>query len=409
MGTVTEYERTSNPRILYVTKTSILDDGGGGEKRAREVLAGLSSRGFDSTVVCGRTASGLDRWDEYHGCQVRHVWSAPERLLNESRVGFLLPRYLFAFTSVPVIAYLLARQEVDVVVENMTPYPTLTVLLAKLLGVPIVAVQHEFHGRDCLEMYDPLTGRIQLLVQNILRLVDYNAIVVPAGYTKRKLREYGVATDRIEVVPNGIAYESYSQSETERESGRLVTVGRLCKRKGQEDLLNAFERLHASHPETHLDIIGKGPKREYLEQLAGRLGVADAITFHGYVSHDEKVRLLNQADIFVFASKQEGFGLVLLEAMAAGLPVIARCLPVYKVFFDEGQHGQLLESFQTDFPDAVERFLQDDTERSSIRNQNRERAKKFDWNQTAEGMATIATSVVSTDEFNQRDSMTSQQ
>lgn len=410
MDTVTEDKLTnSKSRILYVTKTSILDDGGGGEKRAREVLSDLSSSGFDSTVVCGRTSPELERWDEYEECRVRHVGCVPGRLLNESRLGFLLPRYLFAFTSLPVIALLFVREEFDVVVENMTPYPTLTVLLAKLFDIPIVAVQHEFHGRDCLEMYDPLTGRIQLIVQNILRLVEYDAIVVPVGYTKRKLREYGVVTDQIDVVPNGIDFAAYSHSESEREDSRLVTVGRLCKRKGQDDLLRAFARLHDERPETHLDIVGKGPQRDQLAQLASRLGITDAVTFHGFVSHEEKVRLLNQAELFVFASKQEGFGLALLEAMAAGLPVVARKLPVYEEFFEDGQHGRLLEPFQTKFPEVVEDLLLNEAERVAMRNQNHATAEQFDWSQTAEGMASVINSVVPNDGINQRDTGGTQQ
>jgi glycosyltransferase involved in cell wall biosynthesis len=381
--------KSDNTRVLYVTKTSIVGEGGGGEKRAREVIDGLTQRGYELTAVCGRTEKGLDRWDEYVGARVRHVTCVPESVLGDGRVGFLLPRYLFALASIPVLVGLLVREEFDVIVENMTPYPTLTVILAKLFSLPIVAVQHEFHGADSLEMYDPVTGRIQLVVQNILRVFEYDIIVVPAKHTKNQLRDYGVATDCIKVVPNGIEYEGYYRPEVERKPGRLVTVGRLCERKGQADLLRAFARVHESNPNTHLDIVGKGPQRAQLQDLAVELGIGDAVTFHGFVSHDEKVRLLNQAEVFVLASQQEGFGLVLLEAMAAGLPVVARQQPVYEEYFENGKHGCLIgtEAFERDCATAVELLLADEPEWTVISEHNRSTAARYGWDRTAEGMA----------------------
>jgi glycosyltransferase involved in cell wall biosynthesis len=395
----TSASEAADSSVLYVTKTSILGAGGGGEKRAREVVAGLARLGYEPTVVCGRTEPGLARWDEHDGARVRHVTCAPESLLGAGRLGFLLPRYLFAFASVPVLLSLLVREEFDVVVENMTPYPTLTVLLAKLFDVPIVAVQHEFHGRDSLEMYDPVTARIQLVVQHILRLFEYDAIVVPASHAERQLRSYGVATECIEVVPNGIDHEAYSRPEVDREPGRLVTVGRLCERKGQADLLRAFARLHEADPDVHLDVVGKGPQRAQFQRLAGELGVADAVTFHGFVSHDEKVRLLNRATVFVFASRQEGFGLAVLEAMAAGLPVVARRLPVYREFFEDGRHGHLVapDAFETAFGTAVAALLDDEQEWTTISERNRSRAAQYGWDRTTEGMSAVIDAVVSGD------------
>jgi hypothetical protein len=84
-------------KILYVTKTSVVGEGGGGEERAREVIDGLADRGNDVTVVCGRTESGLQKRTTYRGCHVRHIWCGPEWALGNGRVGFLMPRYCSPF------------------------------------------------------------------------------------------------------------------------------------------------------------------------------------------------------------------------------------------------------------------------------------------------------------------------
>ena len=369
--------------LLYITKTSLVGEGGGGEERAREVVDGLSDRGHDVTAICGKTEPGLQKNTTYRGCHLRHVWCGPEFALGEGRLGFLLPRYLFAFCSLPVLAMALARSEYDAIVENMTPYPTLTVLLARLFAVPIIAVQHEFHGRDCIEMYGPLTGRIQLVVQRLHRALSYDAVVVPSSPVKTALEEYGIATDRIEVVPNGIDYERYHRPAVESTPGRLVTVGRLCKRKGQGDLLRGFARLNRAHSSTTLDIVGAGPRRANLEALAAELDIAESVTFHGFVSEQQKIRLLNEAELFVFGSHQEGFGIGILEAMATGLPVVARKLPVYEEFFENDINGFLVsEPFVENFADASKTLLETDKRRAEIGARNRKAAADYGWEHT---------------------------
>jgi glycosyltransferase involved in cell wall biosynthesis len=376
--------------LLYVTKTSLVGEGGGGEERAREVVGGLADRGHDVTVLCGKTEAGLEKRTAHRGCQIRHVWCGPERALGDDRFGFLLPRYLFAFTSIPVLVMFFARSDYEVVVENMTPYPTLTVLLARLFAVPIVAVLHEFHGRDCIEMYGPLTGRILLIVQRLHRALRYDAVVVPSSPVKAALEEYEIASDRIEVVPNGIHYERYDHPDVESDSGRIVTVGRLCKRKGQADLLRGFAKIQKSHPETHLDIVGSGPQRAALEELSAELDVRENVEFHGFVSEEEKIRLLNHGELFVFGSHQEGFGIGILEAMAAGLPVVARYLPVYEEFFENEVHGFLVdEPFVEEFCTATEDLLEADGERTDIGARNREAAADYGWEHAVSDMESI--------------------
>lgn len=371
--------------LLYVTKTSLVGEGGGGEERAREVIDGLADRGHDVTVVCGKTETGLEKRTSYRDCQIRHVWCGPEGTLGNSWIGFLLPRYLFAFCSLPVLVQKFTQSDYDAVIENMTPYPTLTILLAKLFAVPIAAVQHEFHGRDCIEMYGPLTGRIQLVVQRLHRAFRYDAIVVPSSPVKTALEKYDVATNRIEVIPNGIHHEQYHRPNIEPTSGRLVTIGRLCKRKGQADLLRGFAELQESHPRVHLGIVGAGPRQADLKSLTVKLGVRENVTFHGFVSEEEKIQLLNQAELFVFGSHQEGFGIGILEAMAAGLPVVARELPVYEEFFENNVNGFLVdEPFVENFADSSKTLLETEERRTEIDARNREAAADYGWKHTVD-------------------------
>jgi glycosyltransferase involved in cell wall biosynthesis len=369
--------------VLYVTKTSILSDGGGGEKRARKVTEGLANRGNDVTLLCGKTDRKLEKWSEIGGCDVRHVSCIPSFLFRFPRLSFYATRYLFAIASLPIITWLLIRDDFDVVVENMTPYPSLSVISAKLTGTSIVAVQHEFYDRSCYQTYDPATATIQLAVQNILRVLTYDRVIVPTTHVARQLAAYGVEDSRLVVIPNGVEAEEYQMSNIDKDQMMLITVGRLSKRKGQATILRAFQTIHEQKPETHLHLLGDGPARTELHNLASDLEITGAVTFHGYVDERQKIEMLNRAGLFVFASRQEGFGLVLLEAMSAGLGIVTTKLPVYEDFFEDGLNGRLLRSREASiFAENVVELLNNREYLSEIEMTNRQKAKEFSWTTT---------------------------
>lgn len=371
--------------ILYITKTSILSDGGGGEERARQVTERLASRGHDVTVLCGGTDLELPKWTSDSGRTIRHVSCIPASLFRFPKLSFYATRYLFSVFSLPVLFWLLLTRDFDVIVENMTPYPSLSLIGSKVMGIPIVAVQHEFYDRSCYRTYDPITATIQLVVQNILRVGTYSAVIVPTSHVARKLTNYGVNKSRIVIVPNGVDVDRYRLTDLERNPGSLITVGRLSKRKGQDTILEAFREVHERASDTELNVLGDGPARSELEEYTAALGISDAVTFHGYVESDEKIEMMNKAGIFVFASRQEGFGLVLLEAMAAGLPVVATKLPVYDDFFQQGKNGRLLETRDPAlFATQVLELLNDSEQVSDIRARNRQKAAGFSWESTVD-------------------------
>lgn len=366
--------------ILYITKTSPLADGGGGEERARHVTSGLASRGHDVTVLCGKTDPDLEKWVTHDECTFRHVKSALSFIFYFPTLSFYATRYLFALTSFPVLLWLLMKQDFDVIIENMTPYPSLSTFAANSFGVPIVAVQHEFYDRSCYQTYDPVTATIQVLVQNLLRLGNYAAVITPTTYVAERLDEYGVNGSQLVIVPNGVDVDKYQLPDINRNKNALITIGRLSKRKGQDTTLRAFQKVHRQIPEAHLHILGKGPAREDLEELALQLNIFDAVTFHGYASTRQKVRLMNESGLFIFASRQEGFGLVLLEAMAAGLPIVARKLPVYEDFFIQGEHGRLVSNQDPQrLADATVELLEDEQKMMDIQSTNTQAAQNFSW------------------------------
>src|SRR5690606_10178133 len=112
-----------------------------------------------------------------------------------------------------------------------------------------------------------------------------------------------------------------------RDKHLIVHIGRLMRYKNVQTLLRAFALLRQDVPRARLVIGGDGNHRPALEAMARELNIADAVDFRGFVSEDEKLRLYNEAAVFVNPSLKEGWGLTSIEANACGTPVVAADSP----------------------------------------------------------------------------------
>jgi glycosyltransferase involved in cell wall biosynthesis len=159
-------------------------------------------------------------------------------------------------------------------------------------------------------------------------LIDLNVCVSQsvADFTRERGR---LCASKLTVIPNGVDYERFAQAESAdltslgipRESRVILTVGRLDEQKGHRFLIEAFSSVLREHRDARLLIVGEGPLREELQALARQFGVDEAVCFAGY--RDDVPALLRASHCFVLPSLWEGMPNVVLEAMAAGVPVVA--------------------------------------------------------------------------------------
>ncbi len=156
-------------------------------------------------------------------------------------------------------------------------------------------------------------------------------VIAPSGVIRDMLRTQGV-TARIEVLPTGtVDPEQTSRLDPAAARARYgipagrplaVTVSRLAPEKSVDAILRAFQQV-SEPPGAYLLIVGGGPSAAHLEALARELGIAERVRFTGALPHEGALELMAGADLFVFASQTETQGVVLIEAMAAGVPVVA--------------------------------------------------------------------------------------
>jgi len=176
-------------------------------------------------------------------------------------------------------------------------------------------------------------------------------------------------------------------ASAQREANRLLFVGRLVAKKGVDYLLEAFAVIARSRPDLRLTIAGRGPLETALREKAKALGIADRVTFLGGVPHAELPALYQKAAVAVFPfvvaadGDQEGFGLVTVEAMGCGCPVIASDLPAVRDAVEPGVTGVLVPAGDVAaLAEAIRALLEDSGLREMIARQALARAQeRFDW------------------------------
>ncbi len=202
---------------------------------------------------------------------------------------------------------------------------------ARRAGVPLVFTYHT--QLDAYAHYVPFESHTTRNAATQLTRAYANAadaVVVPTAAMERRLRELGVRS-RIAVVPSGIDVAAFARGERSQalraslgvasDDKMVLCVGRLGREKNLELAIEAFARL--SDARTRLVVIGDGPHRAALERLALRAGVAARVTFAGELPRERLPDIYASADAFVFPSRTDTQGLVLVEALAAGLPIVA--------------------------------------------------------------------------------------
>ncbi|MGZ8476133.1 MAG: glycosyltransferase family 4 protein [Candidatus Limnocylindria bacterium] len=192
------------------------------------------------------------------------------------------------------------------------------------------------------------------------------------------------------IIPNGVDLEAFAGAEPYEElrDGRtlnILFVGRFEQRKGLIHLLQAYHRLRKRKVDARLLVIGAGPKLRESKRFVGLRGIRD-VEWLGRVSDEEKVRYFASADIFCAPNTgQESFGIVLLEAMAAGIPIVASDIHGFKRVVERNVQGILVEPKNPRaLAAALYALARDPDLRHEMGEAGRARAPEFSWDRVTE-------------------------
>jgi glycosyltransferase involved in cell wall biosynthesis len=381
-------------RILVVSNL-FPPDIGGPATYVPKISAELAARGHSIAVVGGAPPE----WTPGSGP------SFPFPVHRVSR-GLPLPRRLLA----AFITLLRATRRADALyVQGLAGPEMVAVFAGRLLGRPVAlkivgdnAWEYAIRkglttdGIDAFQSarYALKLTLVRALVRGYARLVT--RLIVPSEYLAGIVRGWGVPAERVVVIRNALTTvpadldaRAAEQLALKRDLGidgpLLVTSARLYPWKNLDFLIGLVPRL----PEgMALTIVGGGPDYDALVERARRLGVADRVRITGSVTHDEVQRYLRAADVFVLNTRYEGLSHVMLEAMAAGAPVVASAVGGNPEVIEDGVNGLLVPLDDAGaIVGAIERLLSDGALRERLTRRAAQDVRGYRWDTLVERTA----------------------
>jgi glycosyltransferase involved in cell wall biosynthesis len=224
-------------------------------------------------------------------------------------------------------------------------------------------------------------GLFGLLVERIVAKMPHFAICI-SDKVKEELMTLGFPEDKIRVIPNGVDYHDIEKVSPSNEDFDVIYVGRLAPHKNVDVLLRAISKARREIRDIRCAIIGDGPERNKLMNLAKKLGLEENVFFFGFLESDEEVySFMKASKIFVLPSTREGFPNVILEANASGLPVILvkssknAALSAIK----DGYNGFIVSLSDEEISRKIVELLQDPSYINKLSKNAREYAKSYDW------------------------------
>lgn len=218
--------------------------------------------------------------------------------------------------------------------------------IASKYNVPLIFTHHSLYEEN---VQDEATKRFVIeLSTGYANLADH--VFAPSESVMRMIKEHGV-TSAVDVVPTGIYTKEFAKGDREAFRQQLHIpadafvvghVGRLAPEKNLEFMTRAVAQFLKQEPKAHFLIGGRGPSEDAIKEIMNKEGVADRLHLVGMLNGKDLVNAYHAMDTFVFASQSETQGLVLVEAMAAGIPVIAVDASGVREVVEDGVNGRLL-------------------------------------------------------------------
>ncbi|MGW9174957.1 glycosyltransferase family 4 protein [Streptomyces decoyicus] len=281
-------------------------------------------------------------------------------------------RLNFGFLSAARVRRWLQHGAFDVIHIHEPASPSLGLLACWAAQGPIVATFHTSNPRS----------RAMIAAYPILQpaLEKISARIAVSEYARRTLVEH-LGGDAV-VIPNGVDVDFFASAEPKAEwQGKTIGfIGRIDEpRKGLPVLVKALPAILAEVPDARLLVAGRGDEEEAVAALPAEM--RSRVEFLGMVSDEDKARLLRSVDVYVAPNTGgESFGIILVEAMSAGAPVLASDLDAFAQVLDQGEAGELFTNEDANaLAAAAVRLLGDPARLAELRERGTRHVRRFDW------------------------------
>ncbi|MGA2158542.1 MAG: glycosyltransferase family 4 protein [Dehalococcoidia bacterium] len=343
---------------------------GGAEKRVWDLAVRLQKRGHEVTIF------GMQGWEgeEIIYKEGVRLWGAcPSISIRDGDRRSIKEALYFAWHVLPA----LLKERYDVI--DCQNFPYFSCFSAKFASIakksPLTITWHEAWGAYWYEYL----GARGIVGRFIEKMTTYLAkrTIANSQFTKNQMIALGMKSP-IEVIPTGIECAEIGSIAPGNVQSDIIFAGRLIKEKNVSLLIEAMKILKEKTPEIKCIIIGNGPERDSLTEMASELGLSSNIVFTGFLEKSDDVfAYMKSSKVFVLPSMREGLGLVALEANACGLPVITTDYRqnATAALIEVGRNGYICGLSAEDLAGKIRQAL----DNKSIARSSMEYARQYDW------------------------------
>jgi len=327
---------------------------GGGEKRFYEIGRKLAKKGHQVHLY------GMKFWEganviKQNKMYLHGICKAKKLYTKEGKRSILQAIY-FGFHSMKLI-----KEDFDVI--DCCGFPYFSLFACKLTSIvkkkPLYATWYEVWGKNYWYEYIGWKGYLGYIIEKLAVLMP-DKIISISKHTTHKLKNELNSKKPIYTVLNGIEYDLIRKIKPAKEKSDVIFVGRLMSHKNVDILIRSVKLIKEKNPEIKSLIIGDGPEKKRLEVLAQKLNLEKNIKFLGFLeNHDDFYALIKSSKVFVLPSKREGFGIVVIEANACGIPVITinHKDNAARDLIEEGKNGFVCQLNEEEIAKRITRIL----------------------------------------------------
>jgi 1,2-diacylglycerol 3-alpha-glucosyltransferase len=282
------------------------------------------------------------------------------------------------------------------------------IMYGKKLGIPKILTLHTQYEQYAYYV-SPVPERvtqeaIKMIISNLAYKTD--CITTPSDSMKKIMENYGIK-NRIEVIPNAIRLISFKEDDESKkteikkkynlkEDDKIILfVGRIAREKSIDKIIEALAIIKRKGiSKVKLLIVGRGPAMDELKQLIQSLGIEEEVIFTGAVSNEEIQHYYKMAYLFTITSTSESFGIVIIEALASGIPVLAVRAPGAVDILTDGLDGLLVDDDVEKFADALEKIIKEPELRDKLSRGALKTSEKYNIDTISERMLNLYREVI---------------
>ncbi len=307
----------------------------------------------------------------------------PEETIDGIKIYRVGSKFIFKYAFRWFYKKHLEKNNYDLVVDDISKIPMDT---PKYINKPIVGILHHIHGST---LYKEIPWYMAYYISRCEKIIpkhysNINIFTVSPS-TKNELAVLGQPENKIDYLYNAINQKLFEQTKVEKsETPLLVYVGRIKKYKQVELVVDVLPKLKEKYPNIELHIGGTGDHLDKLKNYVIQKGVSDCVKFLGFISEEEKAKLLGRAWIFVTLAMKEGWGITVIEANAMNTPVVGSDVPGLRDSIQNNKTGYLVTIGNEDeLVGKISELIDNKELRENFSNNAKEWSLNFSWQASA--------------------------